>query len=277
MNFKRYKIDKILNNNAVIIIQHNKETIIMYPGIGFKNKVGNYIFIKPEYDIFRLQNKALIHKFEILLDEIPYDCIKLTQDIITMIKEELLIELNSGLLLSLADHIHFAVTHYKKGYNVGLNSEEMKRFYQQEYNVGLKALDMINQHYQIQLDKIEASSITFHIINAEYKYTSDKTQKMLTSIDQIISIIETHLDRKLDKETLNYSRLVIHLKFFIQRILNHESDKTSLNTILSQYEPNKEIEEVIELIGIYLKEQFHYLLSKEEKFYLFIHITRNIK
>ena len=214
MVLKRYKINKILNNNAITIIQNGKDTIIqngkdtiiMYPGIGFKNKVGNFISIKSEYNIYRLQNKSLIHKFEILLNEIPYDCIELTQKIISLAEDQLHKEFNNGLLLSLADHIYFAVINYQKGFNAGLSSEEIKRFYNEEYNVGLKAIDIINDYYQIHLNKVEASSIAFHIINAEYTHTSEKTRIMLESIDKIVKIIEEKLNMKLEENTLNYSK-----------------------------------------------------------------------
>lgn len=37
------KIDKILNNNVAVIIDHNEERIVMGRGICFKKKVGDQI------------------------------------------------------------------------------------------------------------------------------------------------------------------------------------------------------------------------------------------
>ena len=277
MDFKRYRINKVINNNVICIVQNNKDVIVMANGIGFKNKVGNYISLKPDYDVYRLQNKALIHRFEMLLEEIPYDCIELTQNIIMLAKNELKKDFNYGLLMSLADHINFAVSNYQKGYNVGLESEEIKRFYREEYGVGVKALSMINEHYKIKLELVEASSIAFHFITAEYSIDSHRTKKMIEAIHDIINIINKGLNINLDKDSLNYSRLIIHLKFFIQRVLNKENEGSELLNVINSVDHDKRIDSVIDNISEYFENKFSYSIAKEERFYLYLHIYRNLK
>ncbi|MFQ7171704.1 MAG: hypothetical protein ACLRQF_06130 [Thomasclavelia ramosa] len=66
-------------------------------------------------------------QFKALLNEIPFKCIELTQEIIDMAKTDLNRNFNQGLLVSLSDHINFVSKNYLKGYgSYSLVSEEIK-------------------------------------------------------------------------------------------------------------------------------------------------------
>lgn len=280
MNKKYYKIHKILNNNAVEIIDNGMEIIVIGNAIGFRNHVNDYIHIKDDYKTYTLQNNLLKTQFEALLNEIPFECIELTERIIDMAKNELKKNFNQGLLVSLSDHIHFAVKSCLKGYdNYGMVSEEIKRFYSDEYQVGKKAVKLINQHYDIKLNQKEASSIAFHLINAEYNHTVDKTTRILKSIDDILNIMKKTLEIELSEDSLYYSRLVIHLKFFMQRIIKGErenDDNFEKLLINQQSDMNQKIEMTIDAIAAYLLNEFDYEIYDSERFYLLVHIARII-
>ena len=142
MKNKYYRINKILNNNAIEILENGTEIIIIGNGVGFNHKVNDYITMKENYKLYTLQNNLLKIQFKALLNEIPFKCIELTQEIIYMAKTDLNRNFNQGLLVSLSDHINFVSKNYLKGYgSYSLVSEEIKRFYDEEYEVGLKALD----------------------------------------------------------------------------------------------------------------------------------------
>ena len=116
---------------------------------------------------------------------------------------------------------------------------------------------MINRYYQINLNKKEASAIAFHLINAEFNNNVSKTTSILKSIDDILNIIEANFGLELPEDSLYYSRLVIHLKFFMQRVIKGESI-------------------TLDSIERYLNEEFDYVLSEAERFYLLVHISRII-
>lgn len=189
--------------------------------------------MKENYKLYTLQNNLLKIQFKALLNEIPFKCIELTQEIIDMAKTDLNRNFNQGLLVSLSDHINFVSKNYLKGYgSYSLVSEEIKRFYHEEYEVGLKALDLINRYYQINLNKKEASAIAFHLINAEFNNNVSKTTSILKSIDDILNIIEANFGLELQEDSLYYSRLVIHLKFFMQRVIKGESDDENFEKLI---------------------------------------------
>ena len=277
MKNKYYRINKILNNNAIEILENGTEIIIIGNGVGFNHKVNDYITMKENYKLYTLQNNLLKIQFKALLNEIPFKCIELTQEIIDMAKTDLNRNFNQGLLVSLSDHINFVSKNYLKGYgSYSLVSEEIKRFYHEEYEVGLKALDLINRYYQINLNKKEASAIAFHLINAEFNNNVSKTSSILKSIDDILNIIEANLGLELPEDSLYYSRLVIHLKFFMQRVIKGESDDENFEKLIisAKSDINKKIGITLDSIERYLNEEFDYVLSEAERFYLLVHISR---
>ena len=279
MKNKYYRINKILNNNAIEIWENGTEIIIIGNGVGFNHKVNDYITMKENYKLYTLQNNLLKIQFKALLNEIPFKCIELTQEIIDMAKTDLNRNFNQGLLVSLSDHINFVSKNYLKGYgSYSLVSEEIKRFYHEEYEVGLKALDLINRYYQINLNKKEASAIAFHLINAEFNNNVSKTTSILKSIDDILNIIEANLGLELQEDSLYYSRLVIHLKFFMQRVIKGESDDENFEKLIisAKSDINKKIGITLDSIERYLNEEFDYVLSEAERFYLLVHISRII-
>lgn len=279
MKNKYYRINKILNNNAIEILENGTEIIIIGNGVGFNHKANDYITMKENYKLYTLQNNLLKIQFKALLNEIPFKCIELTQEIIDMAKTDLNRNFNQGLLVSLSDHINFVSKNYLKGYgSYSLVSEEIKRFYHEEYEVGLKALDLINRYYQINLNKKEASAIAFHLINAEFNNNVSKTTSILKSIDDILNIIEANLGLELPEDSLYYSRLVIHLKFFMQRVIKGESDDENFEKLIisAKSDINKKIGITLDSIERYLNEEFDYVLSEAERFYLLVHISRII-
>lgn len=279
MKNKYYRINKILNNNAIEILENGTEIIIIGNGVGFNHKVNDYITMKENYKLYTLQNNLLKIQFKALLNEIPFKCIELIQEIIDMAKTDLNRNFNQGLLVSLSDHINFVSKNYLKGYgSYSLVSEEIKRFYHEEYEVGLKALDLINRYYQINLNKKEASAIAFHLINAEFNNNVSKTTSILKSIDDILNIIEANLGLELPEDSLYYSRLVIHLKFFMQRVIKGESDDENFEKLIisAKSDINKKIGITLDSIERYLNEEFDYVLSEAERFYLLVHISRII-
>ena len=127
-----------LNNNVVISTdENNNEIIVTGTGIGFRNHVGGSIDKTRISKIYTLNSSSFKKKFSTLINEIPYECIHLSERIIDLAKSELQKELNQNLILTLADHIHFAIQYHERGeYKPVLMNEEIKHFYLQEYQLG---------------------------------------------------------------------------------------------------------------------------------------------
>ena len=97
-------------------------------------------------------------------------------------------------------------------------------------------------------------------------------------IDDILNIIEANFGLELPEDSLYYSRLVIHLKFFMQRVIKGESDDENFEKLIisAKSDINKKIGITLDSIERYLNEEFDYVLSEAERFYLLVHISRII-
>ncbi len=103
-----------------------------------------------------------------MLYEVPTEHIRITEEIIKYAKEQLNKKLNDIIYISLTDHIYFAIERHRQGIQI-VNPLiwEIKRIYKDEFQIGKKALQMIQQHFQINLPEDEAGFIAMHIVNAE--------------------------------------------------------------------------------------------------------------
>lgn len=279
MGKQYYVIKKVLNNNVVISENANKkEIIVMGSGIGFGKHVHDLVDTKKILKIYELRNNAYKNRFEELLEEIPFDCFELTEKIIDYASNELHQNFKDGLILSLADHINFAVTQNKRHETrVTLASEEIRMFYKDEYRVASRAVDMINDFYHIQLDANEATTIAYHLIMGSTNQNAEDINVIVQGTKDILKIIEDSLGIKLDPSRQGYSRLLIHLKYFMKRvIIDKQTSNDTFETAL--FNENDErfirISKCLDEIQKYLKESYNYELDSAERLYLIIHITR---
>ena len=125
------RIEKVINNN-IISARDNQgvELVVMGRGIGFGSKAGSEIAEEKIEKIFRLENMDDKEQFKALLASLPIEHIRLSTDIISYARENLELELNQNVYLTLTDHISFALERHRKG--LGFHKvlyDEVKLFY----------------------------------------------------------------------------------------------------------------------------------------------------
>ncbi|HEY8803717.1 MAG TPA: PRD domain-containing protein, partial [Clostridium sp.] len=271
------KIKKVLNNNAVTVINNdNKEIVVMGLGLAFKKKSGDELEEGKIERIFTLENKEVSEKLKKLISEIPAKYVQISEEIINYAEEHLEKKLNENIYLTLTDHISFAMTRHKQGLNIkNPMLWEIKRFYKQEYSIGLIALNIIKENFGVTLLEDEAASIALHIVNAELNEDMPNVVAMTKAIQEILNIIRYNFKMDFDEESLSYHRLVTHLKFFAQRMMNETTSKGDddylYNIVIEKYNDSYKC---VEKIKTHLKKVYNATLSNEEMTYLTIHIQR---
>ncbi|WP_077848044.1 BglG family transcription antiterminator LicT [Clostridium puniceum] len=271
------KIKKVLNNNAVTIInESDQEMVVMGLGLAFKKKAGDELEKEKIERIFTLDNKEVSEKLKKLISEIPIKYVEVCEEIVNYAEGKLDKKLNENIYLTLTDHISFALYRHKQEADIkNPLAWEIKRFYKQEYSIGLKALEIIKEKLDMDLPKDEAASIALHIVNAQLNENMPNVVSITNMIQQSLNIIKYHFKIDFDEEALNYHRLVTHLKFFAQRILNDRLT-TSYDEDLYLMLKNKysEAYECSEKVKKYIEKNFNFKLTSEEMTYLIIHIQR---
>jgi Transcriptional antiterminator len=268
----------IVNNNIVIAKDFNgREMIVIGKGLGFRKKKNSLVYPDEFIKSYILVDKPKGGVFT-LFEEVPFNIIETSQQIIDYAGEQLKMKFNVNLLIALADHINFSIIQYLKGNNTPkLISEEVRRFYKNEYQIGLYAIKLIEKNHKVKLPDDEATSIAFHLITASENESNDYTRVLMQSVSDIVKIVENALNTKLDDETLVYSRFIIHLKFFLRSVITHQTNSrsTELVSIFKQLKTQYEnVEKCVSVIAAYVKEKFDYNCSDEDCIYLMMHIVR---
>lgn len=269
-------INKILNNNVVTVILNGEEAVVMGRGIGFQKKSGELIEEQKIEKIFKMENEKSNEKFKQLMIETPPEYLSMTKEIVSIAEKELGIELGELIYILLTDHLSFAVIRKKE--NITVENPmlwEIKSLYKKEFKVGLKALNIVDKYTGVKLSEDEAGFIALHIINSALNEDMYNTMNITVLTNKILNIIKKYFNIKFDEESLDYTRLLTHLKFFAQRIFKREQveeEDAELYDIISSRYPEER--KCIDKIEQYINKQFSYNLSRQEVIYLIMHIRR---
>lgn len=270
------RVIRVYNNNVVATRTDDKEAIVQGSGVGFGKKPGDLIDEAKIEKIFFIKDDQL-SKFEELLDDVPIEYFQIAEMIAQKATRDLNVSLDNQILIALADHIYFAVERYYKDASLRnfLNSE-ISYLYRKEYQIGLWALDRIEEMLKVRLPKDEAGLIALHIINSSTKASTQDISDTLIFIRGILDIIKGQFNITFDKENLDTTRLMTHLKFLANRVIYHENENiVELDDMYDLLISKKsECKSCIEKIDDYIQDKFGYKLSKQEKVYLLVHLLR---
>ncbi|MDU4884753.1 BglG family transcription antiterminator LicT [Clostridium sp.] len=271
------KIDKIFNNNAVMVKEDNgRDAVIIGCGLAFRKKIGDEVDESLIEKTFILKEKDTLEKFKMILEHIPTEQISLCYDIVEYAKNMLNCELNDYIYVTLTDHISYTLKLFDEGIErPNILIWEIKKFYPKEYNIGLKALEFIESELGKKINEEEAGNIALHLITAQINGKSDKTDiaySMTKKIQDILNIVKYTYDIELDEHSLNYERFITHLRFFFKRLNNKTQYRNENEDFLLQQvkEKYKDAYKCMLKIEKYLNIE----LSYEEQLYLTLHIKR---
>lgn len=271
------KIEKVINNNIVSAVdEEGREAVVMGRGLGFRAKPGTVLPKKGIEKIFWIKSETLAQQFKELLSQMPMEHVKVSGDIIAYAKENLSMELNQSIYVTLTDHINFAIMRYKEGIKPqNALLWEIKRFYTREFGIGMYALKVIEEQLNIRLPEDEAGFIALHFVNAEYGTRIRDAVKFPNLVKEILEIVKAELEMEFDENSLHYERFVTHVKFLLQRIYKNETlpDEESELSEMMRKKYKREYS-CSQKVAAYINRETQTILSNEEIMYLAIHIRR---
>lgn len=275
------KVKRVFNNNVVLAYQGNSEIVIFGKGVGYQKQRGDEVEKKLIEKVFTLTEKETNH-FEELFKEISSEYTDLTFRIIKQAESDLQIEFDSSIYLSIMDHINYAIIRAKKGLHV--RNEliwEIKRTYKKEYEAALNTLEIIKRETGMQLEADEAGIIAIHYFNAQDPKKNIKANyKAVEVIQDIVKIIQFHFRVEFDENELSFSRLMTHLRYFINSLVSNEKRKNEMDDEFMYCQMKKKYTDTYECvmkINKYIVEKLEKEVSDEEALYLMMHIQRIVE
>lgn len=275
------RIKKLINNNILCVVdKKGNELIVTGRGIGFQRHRGEFVDPALVERTYRMEEKAEQKKLRELVEKIPIEHLALTEALIEHIKTQIPQKLNQSLLITLADHISFAIARKAQGveFSNPLKGSIMC-YYPTEYHLGQHCLKVVREQLGVALQEDEAAFIALHIVNAELNTNMSEMYDITNLIEGALSVVEYFYQRKFDRESLDFNRFVVHLRYFAQRLFQGkmmEDDQGEHDVMFRQLimKNCKEHYKCAQCIGDYVKNTFQKTLSEEELTYLTIHLKR---
>lgn len=275
------RIKKVINNNILCTIdEKGNEMIVTGRGIGFQRHRGERIDPSLIERTYRMEDRREQQKLRELVDQIPLEHLQLTEQLIAYFRTQITQQLNESLLITLSDHISFAIQRKRDGieFHNPLKGAVMC-YYPVEYHLGQYCLEEIDQQLGVRLHEDEAAFIALHIVNAELNTQMSEMYDITQLIDGSVSVVEQFYGRKFQRNSLDFSRFVVHLRYFAQRLFRgktmpdtaDEADEAFRRMISRSCEQHYAC---AKHIGAFIEETYHKQLSEEELTYLTIHLKR---
>ena len=271
-----YRIIKVLNNNG-ILVYHNetgRELILMGNGVGFGKKPTQQIEDMPGAKVYSLVTRQKQQSVLKVVNGIQPGFIEAAGRIIEE-AEKVFSEVNHEILLPMADHIALAAKRAKENRQIpNPFTPDIRVLFSKDYTVAMRGRDIIREMMGYEISDDEVGFLTLHIhaglSDEQVSVTLDTTR----IINEGIRMIEKGFSRKLQEDSLAYTRLMSHLYYMVARTRNGESTKVDFNDFIFTNYP--ETGRVAEMVCSYMGNELKKPVAKEEIGFLAIHIQRVI-
>lgn len=268
------RVLKKINNNVVLAINpKGQQMILVGKGLGFQKTPYS---IKDTSLIDHIFVNADNNKVMEIFNTLPTENILLVERIIEESKKHINKQLNKNLLITLSDHISFAIENERSGIVLQSPLElDIQYLYPQEVKVGKIAVEMINKELNISLPTSEYSSIALHFINAEHDLEGMHETLLLTEIiSTIVEIVKSYFTGQWQDDSIYYLRFITHIRYFVLRqkkgiVLPDNPDEFTIHFVTESF---KDLSSCVNDIENYIKKNFKWEYSNEEKKYLMIHL-----
>lgn len=220
----RLRIEKALNNN-VLIAEHPayNEVVIIGKGIGFNRKRGDFIDTDNVEKLFVLKNETAQENYIKLLPFLDQNFHEVIISAMDLIKQRTNSVLNEHIHVALTDHLMFALTRASQGMETSNPFlVETKALYRREYEVAKEVVELIKQKTGLVLPVGEIGFIALHIHSAITNKELSEVNQHSQLISRLVELVEKQFDIEIDRESIDYMRLVRHLRFTIERVKKGE-------------------------------------------------------
>lgn len=268
------RLVKTLNNNvAVARDDDGREYVVIGLGIGYIAKGAPIPEGKIERVFSSIEQQSQLQQ---LVESIPERYFDLASEIVEYAQGALGVELQSSIYLTLTDHLCYIDERLQKGL-LPKNSLtwEIRQYYAKEYKVSERIVELLEEEFGGKLNEDETASIALHLVNAEFEGPSlHESMDAIHLMDQIMQIIRYQTHLAVREDDLDYQRLVVHVKFFVQRVCagRHAAEQTPLHRMVRESYP--EAFSIAERVRRFVEDKVGRSISDDEITYLIIHIAR---
>ena len=226
-----YRVSKVLNNNGVIAIEmeENQEYVLLGKGIGFGKKVSQRFEAPSDCTRYSLKNDTERGSAASLVKSVDPVFLEIANEVLKE-AERTFGNIDKRIIFPLADHISFAVARMKNGEQISnpLTGDIHALFYK-EFQVASVLKKILSDRMQVEIGDDEIGYVALHVHSAIEDEKVSVAMQMARTVRECVSIIEAETGKKIDVMTLDYNRLMNHVKYMAARLLRGEELKININ------------------------------------------------
>ncbi len=269
-----YRVEKVLNHNALIGIPENttQEYLILGKGIGFGKHVSETIEVTGEHKVYSLQESTDRGDKKELATTIDPVYLEIANEILDE-AEATFKTIDRDVLLPMADHLEFAVKRIKNNEQLqNPLTDDIRILFHMEFKVAEKAKAILADKLGISISDDEIGYIALHVHSSIMDQAVSQAMQMADAVRQCVSMVEEETGKKIDTQSLSYNRLLNHIRYMIARTLKGEVIKLDMNDYINASAANsfQAATRICHELSTSLGKQIH----EAEIGYLAMHIER---
>jgi transcriptional antiterminator len=269
-----YKVLKSLSNNVIVSEKDNNIYVLFGKGIGFGKKPGELITKESaiEQKFIKIDDSEKANYVEILKN-VEGEILAVSEEIISLAEDILQEKLSSHIHVGLGDHISFAMKRMELGIDI-INPflNEIQTLYPNEYRIAEKGTKLIKEKLNVAFPESEIGFVTLHIHSARVNQEVSQSLKYTRIVKEVMEYIQDIIGIRIDQKSMEYARLVSHLRYALDRI---ENDKVLKNVILESVKIAMSDEfEISKKVCKFISEKLSKEVCEDEIGYISMHIHR---
>ena len=269
-------IKQINNNFALCLDSNGAEMIAFGKGIGFPPAP----YELTDLDLIQRTFYDISPDYLRMMESLPADVVEFTAELVDLARATLPYPLTPNLLLTLADHITFAIKRMSEGIYIKMPlAYDLEQTYPQEVELARQAVEAIRARFRVPLHRDEASGIAMAFINARI-YSGDEADVKARAddeaiLEEITHIVETQMGVTINRETFNYARYATHVHYLLDRLhAGRGIDSINADVYADLRKEYAETAACVDKIAAYLEKDFCFEVTGEEQLYLILHVNR---
>lgn len=230
-----YRVEKVLNHNALIGIPENttQEFLILGKGVGFGKHVSETIDVSDECKIYSLKESTERGDKKDLATSIDPVYLEIANELLDGAEAEFQ-TIDRDVMLPLADHIEYAVKRSRNNEQLrNPLTDDIRVLFHAEFKVAERAKDILLDRLGVQLTDDEVGYIALHIHSSIMDQAVSQAMQMAEAVRECVKLVENETSKKIDIKSLSYNRLLNHIRYMIARTLKGEVIKLDMNDYIN--------------------------------------------
>ena len=270
-------VHKVLNNNVVISLdEQGRERVLMGRGLGFQLKPTDSLDPAKVEKTFILDAGEDGERERRMLTDTPYPIIEAVSRAVDQAERTLGHHLGRRLTVAVIDHVQFVLERLDKGIRIPTaNMPELRVLHPAEFAAAAAMAASISEALGTELPAEEAVFLTMHLLNATRDEPNGTAALLFRRVQHVVLTVENGLGVKLDVESPDYARFVLHIQFLLQRLVSRSmlrsADSSFFEFAKHSYPRSYAIAQEVKA---YVRAATESELTDEELLYVIVHVER---